>query len=125
MPPSAITSARDAASWPSTVRPMVSCRSRSASIARLLANHDIGFCGLIQKHGQRRQAAIPFDEGGPRPEAAQRRAIEGPDGLRDCRAMVVDQDLLPVDNVDAVPREMEFADRVTGQCRQIGLAVEA
>src|SRR5215469_18512599 len=125
MPPSAIASASDASSWPSTVWPMASCRSRSASIARLLANRGIGLCGLTQKHGQCRQVAVPFDERGPRPEAAQCCAIEGPDRRGHLRAMVVDQDLLPVDVVDAVAREMELADRPSRQRRQIGFAVEA
>ena len=75
----------------------------------------IGLAGLSDEQIERRQAAIPFDQGRARAESPQRLAIKRPDRLSHGTAVVVDQDDPLAHRIGLMAGQVNFADGLGGQ----------
>src|SRR5260370_41044103 len=81
---------------------------------------------LMKQNLQRRHFVVPFDQCRHRAEAFQRLQIQAPDLVADPRAVIVDAKGGAVgQGLDAMPSQLDLADRIGWQRCDIGRGVPA
>src|SRR6185437_11347885 len=125
-PSSAMNAASAPSSSSSSARRNAVCTSRSAGIGTSERSGDVRRdARLPQQDRERRQRLVPFDEARHHAAALERMAVELPDGRRDRRAVVVDEQELAAAHDAGMAGEVDLADGGRRQRVEISAGVAA